>query len=221
MPKLDAAIEVLPIRVRAASAIRDAILSGEYAPGDELSLTGVADQLGISRTPIREAFQELALEGLVQLRMNRAAVVLGVTQASIKDLFEIRATLESMAAGNASERRTDVGELAKLHKVFLESSAASSPEAFAKYELEFHSWIWAASGNERLSAMLHALWQDSRIGTAPLAREQQLTAMAEHGQLLRFMKLSMTSSATRVMREHIERAQANVLAGFPFAAPIE
>jgi DNA-binding GntR family transcriptional regulator len=221
MPKIDTTIEVIPIRVRATEALREAILSGGYAPGDELSLTEVADRLGISRTPVREAFQELALEGLLELRMNRSAVVVGVTQVGVKELFEIRAVLESMATSNASERSSDIAELAKLHRVFVEGSASSSPEAFAQYELEFHSWIWNASGNDRLVTMLRGLWRDSMIGSGEVPRDHQLTAMAEHGQLLRFIKTGMTSSATRVMREHIERTLANVLASFPFAAPIE
>ncbi len=71
-------IEVLPIRVRVTAILRKELLAGEYAAGEELSLTDIAAQLGVSRTPVREAFQSLAAEGLLELRMNRGAVAVGI-----------------------------------------------------------------------------------------------------------------------------------------------
>ena len=68
-------LKMMPARIRIASILKKAIYSGEYKSGDELSLTGVAEQLGISRTPVREAFQTLEAEGLITLRMNKGAIV--------------------------------------------------------------------------------------------------------------------------------------------------
>ena len=80
-------LAMMPTRVRIASELRKAIYAGEYQSGDELSLTEVANQLGISRTPVREAFQELEGEGLITLRMNRGAVVNQIDRKFIRDIY--------------------------------------------------------------------------------------------------------------------------------------
>ena len=77
-------LELLPARVRIASILKKAILAGEYKSGEELSLTGIAEQLGVSRTPVREAFQTLASEGLITLRMNRGAIVNSIDRNSLQ-----------------------------------------------------------------------------------------------------------------------------------------
>ena len=91
-------LELLPIRVRITSILRKAIYAGEYRSGDELSLTDVAAQLGVSRTPVREAFQELESEGLITLRMNKGAIVNTINRKFVRDIFEMRILLESEAA---------------------------------------------------------------------------------------------------------------------------
>ena len=80
-------LSMMPARVRIAAEMRKAIYAGEYKSGDELSLTDVAEKLGISRTPVREAFQELEAEGLITLRMNRGAVVNTIDRKFIRDIF--------------------------------------------------------------------------------------------------------------------------------------
>ena len=80
-------LSLMPVKVRIAAELRKAIYAGEYKSGDELSLTAVAMQLGISRTPVREAFQELEAEGLITLRMNRGAVVNTIDRKFIRPLL--------------------------------------------------------------------------------------------------------------------------------------
>ena len=96
-------LSLMPIRVRIASELRKAIYAGEYKSGDELSLTDVAAQLGVSRTPVREAFQELESEGLITLRMNRGAVVNTIDRKFVRDIFEIRRLLEADAVERAAK----------------------------------------------------------------------------------------------------------------------
>ena len=104
-------LSLMPIRVRIASELRKAIYSGEYKSGDELSLTDVAAQLGVSRTPVREAFQELESEGLITLRMNRGAVVNTIDRKFVRDIFEMRRLLESDAVARAAENRMETKQL--------------------------------------------------------------------------------------------------------------
>ena len=82
-------LEMMPVRIRIAAIVRKAIYSGEYKSGDELSLTDIAAQLGVSRTPVREAFQELEGEGLITLRMNKGAVVNTVDRKFITETLKV------------------------------------------------------------------------------------------------------------------------------------
>ena len=100
-------LKMMPARIRIASILKKAIYSGEYKSGDELSLTGVAEQLGISRTPVREAFQTLEAEGLITLRMNKGAIVNAIDRKFVRDNFEMRILLESEAAARAAQRGMD------------------------------------------------------------------------------------------------------------------
>ena len=104
-------LEIMPVRVKVTAILKKAILSGEYQKGEELSLTDISNKLGVSRTPVREAFQALEAEGLIKLRMNKGALVLGVDEKFIKDHYEVRALLESEAAQKAAINKMDVTAL--------------------------------------------------------------------------------------------------------------
>ena len=82
-------LEIMPVRVKVTAVLKKAILSGEYKKGEQLSLTDVSNTLGVSRTPVREAFQALEAEGLIKLRMNRGAIVKGVDEK-----FEVKEAKE-------------------------------------------------------------------------------------------------------------------------------
>ena len=104
-------LEMMPARVRITSILKKALLAGEYKSGQELSLTEIAEKLGVSRTPVREAFQTLAAEGLIELRMNKGAIVKQIDQKFITDHYEMRILLESEAAVRAARNGMDVSEL--------------------------------------------------------------------------------------------------------------
>ena len=79
-------------------SIRNAILSGKYMPGDELKEKNIGDELGVSRTPVREALRQLELEGLISIIPNKGAFVEGVSLDDVRDIYEIRALLEGLCA---------------------------------------------------------------------------------------------------------------------------
>ena len=101
-------IQMLPARDRVAAALREAILSHQFAEGEELTLKGTAAQLGVSSTPIREAFQMLAREGLIELRPNRGAIVLGMNEKRLRDHYETRAALERAAVVLVCRKKADI-----------------------------------------------------------------------------------------------------------------
>ena len=109
------------LRGKVFNTIREAILEGSYKPGDVLRESTIATELGVSRTPVREAIRQLELEGLVQSIPNKETVVAGITQEDVEDIYLIRSRLEGLAARKAAERITeqDLQEmeeiLARLH----------------------------------------------------------------------------------------------------------
>ena len=98
--------EYLPLRDVVFNTLRQAIITGEFAPGERLMEISLANRLGVSRTPVREALRQLELEGLVRIIPNRGAFVEGITKEDVKDIYEIRARLEGLCAKWAADRIT-------------------------------------------------------------------------------------------------------------------
>ena len=104
-------IKMPSAKEKVAAELRKAILSRQMKEGEILSLDSVASQLNVSAMPVREAFQILARDGLIQLRKNKGAVVLGITETYIREHYQLRAILESAAAKLAAEPGTDIAEI--------------------------------------------------------------------------------------------------------------
>ena len=109
-------IKMPSAKEKVAAELRKAILSRQMKEGEVLSLESVATQLNVSAMPVREAFQILARDGLIQLRKNRGAVVLGITETYIKEHYQLRAILESAAASLAAEPETDISEIESVYE---------------------------------------------------------------------------------------------------------
>ena len=109
-------IKLLPARERVASALRKAIISRQIQEGETLTLESTAQELGVSVTPVREAFQILARDGLIELEQNKAAVVLGVNEKTIREHYQIRAALESEACVLCCENEADLSAINLLRK---------------------------------------------------------------------------------------------------------
>lgn len=103
-PKLGK-IKLLSAKEQVAAVLRKAILSRELVEGQEITLEGIAGMVGVSSMPVREAFQILAADGLIKVRPNKGAVVLGINEQTIREHYEIRALLESEAVAKASRPR--------------------------------------------------------------------------------------------------------------------
>ena len=123
---------------KVAAELRKAILSRQMKEGEVLSLESVATQLNVSAMPVREAFQILARDGLIQLRKNKGAVVLGITETYIKEHYQLRAILESAAASLAAEP-----EISELWNG-LSMGSMVSEEDYAKVSIKEHERIWRA-----------------------------------------------------------------------------
>lgn len=151
--------EYLPLRDVVFKTLREAILKGNLAPGERLMEIQLANQLGVSRTPIREAIRKLELEGLVIMIPRRGAEVARITEKDLKDVLEVRTSLEELAISLACERISDasVEALKEALKNFKAAINGGDVTKIAESDVAFHDIIFAATDNARLIQIVNNL----------------------------------------------------------------
>ena len=151
--------EYLPLRDVVFQTLRKAILTGELKPGERLMEIHLAEKIGVSRTPIREAIRKLELEGLVMNVPRKGAQVAEISQKGLRDVLEVRRALDSFCAELACERITDDGKqaLKEACAAFEEAVKTKDTTAIAKADVNFHDIIIGATGNERIVALINNL----------------------------------------------------------------
>jgi len=151
--------EFLPLRDVVFKKLRQAILTGAYKPGERLMEIHLADKLGVSRTPIREAIRKLELEGLVMMIPRRGAIVAEITEKSLKVVLEVRRSLDILSVELACERITDE-EKEALRKACLAFEAAIKSgdlRIIAEKDVQLHNIIVEATRNARLLQLVNNL----------------------------------------------------------------
>ena len=153
--------EYLPLRDVVFNTLRQSILTGELKPGERLMEIHLADKLGVSRTPIREAIRKLELEGLVTMIPRRGAEVAQITEKNLKDVLEVRRALDALTVELACERITEeeLEQLAEARDHFVKMIKTKNANKIAQADVAFHDIILIASRNDRLIQMLANLSQ--------------------------------------------------------------
>jgi len=205
-------IEVLPIRVRVTAILRKSILSGEIKAGSEMSLTDTAARLGVSRTPVREAFQTLAAEGLLELRMNKGAIVIGIDEKTIQDHFFLRILLEGEAAAQAACNKGDVTELFILQEDAEKDTM--DEKAYRYYNQKIHTELWKMADNDKMTTILTSLWNGPSRVNADTSKQHERLSVLEHRRILECVKSGDVDGAREAMRGHLERSRDNLLKSF-------
>jgi len=210
-------MKLMPARVKIVSILKKALFSGEYKSGDELSLSEISRKLGVSRTPVREAFQQLESEGLIELRMNKGAIVKPIGERYIRDHYEMRILLESEAVRRAAVNGMEAadGLLKRLYSVQSMVDTISTDE-YENLNLEVHTSIWSAARNARLYKFLSSLWNGPSIGHTTSKLEHYEKSTAEHIAILEAIKAASADKAKREMERHIERGMNNILKSYNF-----
>lgn len=196
--------------VAATEVIRQAIIDGRLAPGQRLKEEELARELGISRTPVREALLVLQAEGLVNAAPNRGATVRAHTVEDLDDLYQLRALLEGYAARRAAMRVTDP-DIAKLREScdrFDKLTSADVP-GLVKENLFFHSTILEIAGSARLTSMVRnvielPLVYKSYIWYSP---DQTRISAHHHRQITTALAARDAERAELIMREHVYEAR--------------
>ncbi|MGQ9531690.1 MAG: GntR family transcriptional regulator [Desulfotomaculales bacterium] len=204
-----------PLRELVFEALREAIIQGRLRPGERLMEMQLAEEMGVSRTPVREAIRKLELEGFVVMVPRKGAYVAGISSRDITDVFEIRAALEALAAGLAAERITEE-ELDQLERCLVGLSEAAEKgdlDAIAEADARFHDIIYRASRNARLVQMVtHLQEQIQRFRMASLAQPGRTkTAIEEHKKIVEAIAERNAELAQVLAREHIESAENSML----------
>ncbi|MBR1805947.1 MAG: GntR family transcriptional regulator, partial [Selenomonadaceae bacterium] len=145
-----------PLRETVCETLREAIRKGILEPGERLMEVQLAEELGISRTPVREAIRKLEQEGYVIMMPRRGTYVSSVSVSDIKEIFEIRSALESLSTGLAA-RRIEPDELEKLRALLAEIEGhikSRDMDKIVEADIEFHGLLYRVSRNERLVAII-------------------------------------------------------------------
>ncbi len=149
----------LPLRDEVFNTLRQAILTGELKPGERLMEIHLANRLGVSRTPVREAIRKLELEGLVTMIPRRGAEVAQITEQSLKDVLEVRRCLDALCAELACDRISaeQLGRLKAACGDFERAVKAGDARVIAQKDVQLHDIILEATGNRRLIQMVNNL----------------------------------------------------------------
>ena len=206
--------EYLPLRDVVFKTLRQGILTGELKPGERLMEIHLANKLGVSRTPIREAIRKLELEGLVNIVPNKGAYVTGISAKDTQDIYVIRSYLEGLAARWACERITEV-EIESLEEiVYLSEFHAKKKhyEQLVELDNKFHESIYRASGSKilehELTTFHHYL---ERIRKQSLQKaERALQSNEEHTAILEAIRQRDGDLAEKLAHEHIIQTIENM-----------
>ncbi|MCR4440843.1 MAG: GntR family transcriptional regulator [Peptococcaceae bacterium] len=196
-------------------SLRDAIVNQVLKPGERLMETELAEEMGVSRTPVREAIRKLELEGYVVMVPRKGAYVAGLSIKDINEVFEIRGALEALAAGLAAQRATEE-EIEEMEiSLALEASHYEASDLLKTIEVDtkFHELIFKASKNSRLQGMVKELREQvQRFRTTTLAVPGRMKfALDEHRQIVEAIASRNVALAQKAARHHIESAEAALL----------
>lgn len=209
-----APIESVPqpqMRDKVYERLRGAIVNGGLKPGERLVERQLAELLGVSRTPIREAIRMLELEGLVAHVPRIGSVVAKVTDSEVLEIYRIRAVLEGLAARMAAEKikPEQLARLIELMTCLEEKAQAAEMAALEKLHQQFNDVIYQAAASTRLYGMITTLVDHiaryTRVGYCHPGR--LLEATIEHRQLVEALKLRDGALAERIARDHIDNSR--------------
>lgn len=207
--------EYLPLRDVVFNTLRQAIITGEFAPGERLMEISLANRLGVSRTPVREAIRKLELEGLVIMIPRKGAQVARITEKNLRDVIEIRTVLEEFAAVLACERIDQSGlhDLRQAHEGFIRSVENGDILDIVDKDETFHDTIFRATNNDRLISIINNLREQFYRYRMEYVKDirQRSNLVEEHRELLDAISSRDSIKAKELMKTHLLNQQQEVI----------
>lgn len=198
----------MPLRDVVFRTLRDAILTGKLVPGERLMENQLAEKLGVSRTPVREALRMLELENLVELVPRKGAQVLDMSEKDIVNILEVRSVLEGLATSLACKKMTpeQLTELKGIEEKFEKAIEEKSLEDIAENDEEFHLLIFASSENDKLIQIFKNLQiQLYRYRMAHLKIDSSIPAIvAHHKGIIRAIENHDAEEGTTLAQGHVK-----------------
>ena len=217
MSKYDVKQEVsdkYSLRGRVFHKIRDDILSGKYKEHEELKEVAIGEELGVSRTPVREAFRQLELEGLIQIIPNKGAYVTGITVNDVKDIYMIRSRLEGLCARWATEKITDEQMEEMEENVYLAEFHAQKGhmDQMAELDNRFHEIMYEACDSKMLEHLLKDYHNYVlRVRRKTLSTSRGTESNNEHRMIMEAIKAKDADKAEELAHAHMINAFENMV----------
>lgn len=209
MPRLVLSTDAPSLAAGVAQAVRDAVAAGELVAGETYSVYQLADELGVSRSPVREALLQLAEAGLVRIARNRGFQIVVPTAHDIEEIIEIRLALEPAAAGRAAREGSDADHdtVRAALADMTDAAARDDEQAFWAADRTLHDRLLRAAGNARAAAIVERLRATTALLGPPTTAGGRTLAeiVAEHEPVVAAVVLRDDTSAEVAMRDHLER----------------
>ena len=207
--------EYLPLRDVVFNTLRQAILRGELKPGERLMEIQLANKLGVSRTPIREAIRKLELEGLVLMIPRKGAEVAEITEKSLRDVLEVRKALEELAVQLCCDKITkeEIRELEKAAEDFKTAIRNGGLTEIAEADVKFHDVIYMATDNQKLIQLLNNLREQMYRYRMEYLKSDEVYPhlISEHEAIIRHVEGKEKEKATEVVSRHIDNQVEGVV----------
>ncbi len=216
--------ELVPYRTKreiAIAALRDAILSGRYPAGARLEQNRIAAELGLSPTPVREAFRELLARGLLVQKAHHSVRVAEIDLDELRHLYGVRSLLEAEAARLATVAIGDdaVAELTRLHGEMAAGHSAGDGERLQDADAQFHGLLYRGSGNPYLADLIAQLWSSFPRYLLWVVPGRTDCSIAEHAAILDAVARRDPDAAAGAVRRHLQQALAALEANFHNVKP--
>jgi len=197
--------------------LKEKIIKGNFASGEKILEVNISKQLGVSRTPVREALRGLAAEGFVKMEPNQGMVVVDFSLEELKEVLETRMLLEGFAASVAAEKITPE-EIAKLEGIIKKMNnciCKNDVIAYSNLNAKFHGLILNTCGNKRMMKICENLSDSEhrfKIRSLRSSPERLKYSLKEHQKILEAFKKKDSEQAEKLSRKHIDNVIKNILA---------
>jgi len=207
--------EYIPLRDIVFKTLREAIVTGELKSGERLMEIRLANEMGVSRTPVREAIRKLEQEGLVYLTARKGAVVAPINSKDLRDVMEIRRVLESLACKLACEHTTDedILDLEETNDRIQEAIDNKEDELIARLDSKFHEMICEISGNKKLVSILGKIKElifRYRLEYISDLKNKNII-IEEHKKIINDLKTKNEKAVRKDIEHHIEIQEKFIL----------
>lgn len=207
--------EFLPLRDVVFNTLRQAILTGELKPGERLMEIHLANRLGVSRTPIREAIRKLELEGLVTMIPRRGAEVAQITEKSMNDVLEVRRAMDALCVELACDRITkeEIQALKQACDAFEEAVKSKDVKRIAQADVKLHDIIVRATGNQRLVQLVNNLSEQMYRYRFEYIKDfsQHERLVEEHRIIYESIVKKDKETASQAARMHIDNQEKAII----------